>query len=71
MGPRGMRMGNGGGLKEELHCLYRSPNTVRVIKSRRLRWVSHLAGMEEGRNAFKILTGKPTGKSPLGRLRRR
>ena len=49
--------------------MYRSPNTVRVIKSRRLRWAGHLARMEEGRSAFKILTGKPTGKRPLGRPR--
>ena len=45
---------------EELHSLYRSPNIVRVIKSRRLRCVGHLARMEEGRSAFKILTGKLT-----------
>ena len=51
---------------EELHSLYRSPNTVRVIKSRRLRWAGLLARMEESRSAFKILTGKPTGKRPLG-----
>ena len=42
---------------------------VRVIKFRRLRWAGHVARMEEGRNAFKILTGKPTGKRPLGRPR--
>ena len=42
---------------EELHCLYRSPNIFRAIKSRRLRWAGHVAGMEEGRSAFKILTG--------------
>ena len=47
---------------EERHSLYRSPNIVRVIKSRRLRWASHVAGMEEGRSAFKIITGTPTGK---------
>jgi hypothetical protein len=51
--------------------LYRSPNIVRVIKSRRLRWVGHVARMEEGRSAFKILTGKCTGKRPLGRSRHR
>ena len=51
--------------------MYRSPNIVRVIKSRRLRWAGHVARMEEGRRAFKILTGKPTGKRPLGRPRRR
>ena len=41
-------------------------STVGVIKSRRLRWAGHVARMEEGRSAFKILTGKPTGKRPLG-----
>ena len=56
---------------EELHTLYRSPNIVRMIKSRKLRWAGHVARMEEGRSAFKILTGKPTGKRPWGRPRRR
>ena len=56
---------------EELHSLYRSRNIVRVIKSRRLRWAGHVARMEEGRSAFKILTGKPIGRRPLGRPRRR
>ena len=51
--------------------MYRSPNIVREIKSRRLRWAGHVARMEEGRSAFRILTGKPTGKRPLGRPRRR
>ena len=51
--------------------MYRSPNIVRVIKSRRLRWAGHVVRMEEGRSAFKILIGKPTGKSPLGRPERR
>ena len=41
-----------------------------VIKSRRMRWVGHVARMEEGRSSFKILTGKPTGKRTLGRPRR-
>ena len=54
---------------EELRSLYRSPNIVTVIKSRRLRWAGHVARMEEGKSAFKILTGKPTGKRPIGRLR--
>ena len=57
--------------KKELHSLYRSPNIVRVIKSRRLRCAGHVARMEEARSAFKILTGKPTDKRPLGRPRRR
>ena len=42
-----------------------------MIKSRRLRWTRHVARMEEGRSAFKILTGKPPGKRPSGRPRRR
>ena len=46
--------------------MYRSPNIVRVIKSRTLRWAGHVAKMEEGRSAFKIVTGKPTGKRHLG-----
>ena len=49
---------------EELQSLYPSPNTVRVIKSRRLRWAEHVARMEDGRSAFKILTGKLTGRTP-------
>jgi hypothetical protein len=51
--------------------LYRSPNIVRVVKSRRLRWAGHVARMEEGRSALKILNGKLTGKKPLGRPRYR
>ena len=49
----------------------RNTNLVRLIKSKRLRWAGHLARMEEGRSAFKILTVKPIGKRPLGRPRRR
>ena len=56
---------------EELHSLYRSPNIVRVIKSRRLCWAEHVARMEEGSIAFKILTGKPTRKRSLGWSRHR
>ena len=51
--------------------MYRSHNIVREIKSRTLRWAGHVARMEEGRSVYKILTGKPTGKRPLGRSRRR
>ena len=54
---------------EELHSLYRLPNIVRVIKSK--RWAGHIAKMEEDRSAFKSLAGKPTGKRLLGRPRRR
>ena len=58
---------------EERHNLYCSPNIVRMIKSRRLRWAGHIARIEEGRIDFKIVTGKhkPTGKRPLGRPRHR
>jgi hypothetical protein len=42
-----------------------------MIKSRRMRWAGHVARMEEKRNAFRILVGKPEGKRPLGRPRRR
>jgi hypothetical protein len=55
----------------ELHNLYSSPNIVRVIKSRRLRWAGHVAGMGEGRGVHRVLVGKPEGKRPLGRRRRR
>ena len=56
---------------EELYSLYRSPNIVRVIKSRRLRRAGHVARMEEGRSAFKMLTGQPTGNRPFGKCRRK
>jgi hypothetical protein len=54
---------------EELHNLYSSPN--RIIKSRRMRWASHVARMGEKRNPCRMLVGKPEGKRPLGRPRRR
>ena len=47
------------------HNLYRSPNIVRMIKSRRLRWASHIARMEEGKSALKLLSGKPPGMRSL------
>ena len=56
---------------EKLNDLYFSPNIVRVIKSRRMRWVGHVARMEEGRGVHKVLVGKYEGKRPLGRPRRR
>ena len=56
---------------EELNDLYSSPNIVRVIKSRRMRWAGHVARMEEGRGVHKVLVRKPEGKRPLGRPRRR
>ena len=71
MGVEGMRTEGRRHHNEELHSLYRSPNIVRMIKSRRLRWAWHVARMEKGENFFEILTSKPTGKSLLGWLRRR
>ena len=53
----------------KLYILYRSPNIDRV--SRRLKWARHVARMEEGRSAFKILTATSAGKISLGRPRRR
>jgi hypothetical protein len=56
---------------EELHNLYSSPSINRMIKSRRMRWTGHAERMGENRNAYRILVGKPDGKRPLGRPRRR
>jgi hypothetical protein len=56
---------------EELHNLYFSPSIIRIIKSRRMRWAGHVARMGEKRNSYRILVGKPEGKRPLGRPRRR
>jgi hypothetical protein len=57
--------------KYKLHGLYSSPNIVRVIKSRRMRWEGHVARMGEGRGVHRVLVGRPEGKRPLGRPRRR
>ena len=51
--------------------LYSSPNILRVIKSRRMSWAGHVARMGEERGAYRVLVGKPEGKRPLGRPRRR
>jgi hypothetical protein len=56
---------------EELHNLYSSPSIIRMIKSRRMRCAGHAARMGEKRNAYRILVGKPEGKKPLRRPRRR
>ena len=56
---------------EELNDLYCSPNIVRVIRSRRMRWVWHVVHMEERRGVCSVLVGKPKGKRPLGRPRHR
>jgi hypothetical protein len=55
---------------EELHNLY-LPSIIRLIKSRRMRWVGHVARMGEKRNMYRLLVGKPEVKGPLGRPRRR
>jgi hypothetical protein len=56
---------------EELNSLYSSPNIVWVIKSRRMRWATHVARMGERRGMYRVLTGKPEGNRPLGRRRHR
>jgi CRISPR/Cas system-associated protein Cas7 (RAMP superfamily) len=56
---------------EELNDLYSSPNIVRVIKSRRKRWAGRVAPIGERRDVYRVLVGKPEGKRPLGRPRRR
>jgi hypothetical protein len=56
---------------EELNDLYSSPNIIRTIKSRRMRRAGHVARMGEGRGACRILVGRPEGRRPLGRPRRR
>jgi hypothetical protein len=55
---------------DELYSLY-SPNIVRVIKSRRIRWAGRVARMGEGRGVYRVFVGRPEGKRPLGRRRRR
>jgi len=56
---------------EELNNLYSSPNIVRVLKSRRMRWAGHVARMGERRSVYRVLVGKPEGRRPLGRPRHR
>ena len=56
---------------EELSDLYSLPNILRVVKSRRMRWAGHVARMGDGRGVYRVLVGKPDGKRPLGRPRRR
>jgi hypothetical protein len=55
----------------ELHNLYSSPDIIRQIKSRRMRWAGHVARTGEGRNVYRVLGGKPEGKRPLEKPRRR
>jgi hypothetical protein len=56
---------------EQLHNLYSSPNIIRQIKSMRMRWAGHVARMREEGNVYRVLMGKPEGKRPLARSRRR
>ena len=56
---------------EELSDLYSLPNIVRVVKSRRMRWAGHVARIGEGSGVHRVLVGKPEGKRPMGRPRRR
>jgi len=56
---------------EELNDLYCSPNIVRVIKLRRVRWAGHVVHMGEEKGVYRVLVGKPEGRRPLGRPRRR
>jgi hypothetical protein len=56
---------------DEFHRPHPSPNIVRVIKSRRMRWAGHVARMGEGRGVYMVLVGRPEGKRPPGRPRRR
>ena len=58
-------------LHDEEHGLYDSPDVVKIMTSRRLRWAGHVARMGEKRRLYSILIGKPEGKRPLGRPRRR
>ena len=57
--------------RSKANRLYSSPNIVRVTKSRRMRWAGHVASMGDGRGVYRVLVGKPEGKRPLGRPRRR
>jgi hypothetical protein len=56
---------------EELHNLYSSPDIIRSIKSRRIRWAGHVARMGEERKMYNVLAGTPEGQKPFGRPRRR
>jgi hypothetical protein len=56
---------------EELLDLYSSPSIIRIIKARRMRWAGHVGRMGENRNAYRLLVGKPEGRRPLGRPKRR
>jgi hypothetical protein len=55
----------------ELHNFYSSPDIIRQIRPRRMKWAGHVARMGEGRNVYRVLVGKPKGKRPVERPRRR
>jgi hypothetical protein len=56
---------------EELHDSYSSPSIIRITKLRRMRWAGHVARTGEKRNVYRLSVGKPEGRRPLGRPRRR
>jgi hypothetical protein len=56
---------------EKLHNLYFSPDIIRMMKSKRIRWAGHIILMRMWRNTYRVSVGKPEGKRPLGRPRRR
>jgi hypothetical protein len=56
---------------EELHNLFSSPNIIKMIKSRKMCWAGHVAGIGEKKNACRIMVGKPQGTRLVGRSRRR
>jgi hypothetical protein len=58
-------------LEEKLHELYSSPSIIRIIKERKMRWAGHVARLRERRNAYRLWVGKPEGRRPLGRPKRR
>jgi hypothetical protein len=69
---KGRKMDRGKKLRiDELHNLYSSPNIVRVIKSRGMRWAGNVARMEERGGVYRVLVGRPGGERPLGRRLRR
>jgi hypothetical protein len=56
---------------EELHDLYSSPSIIRIITARRMIWAWYVARIREKRNTYRLLVGRPVGRKPLGRSRRR